>query len=105
MFRSSGPYIVLTSIILTIWDCQRLLSKYCGLHHIPINPQKFKADLLSYLYFVIIKQQRVDAYNKHFDGFGDPPCTRPLSEMQGGVSNILNFEKSWQDRPITNQTH
>ena len=47
----------------------------------------------------------MDSDNKWFDGFGDPLSTHPLSEVLGGVSNILNFEKSWQDIPITNQTH
>ena len=103
--RSPGPYIVLRRISPTIWDCQRIPSKYCGLYHIPINPQYVKADRLSYLYYVIITQQRVDAYNKEFDGFGDPPSTHLLSEVLDGVSNILNSDKSWQDFPITNQTH
>ena len=75
------------------------------MHHIPRNPQKFKADCLSYLYSMITTQQRVDSDNKYFDGFGDPPYTQPLSEVLGGVSNILSFEKSLQDLPITNQTH
>ena len=103
--RAPGPYIVLRRISLTIWDCQWLQSKYCGLHHIPRKPRNFKADQLSYLYSVIITQQRVEAENKRFDGFGDPPSTHPLSEVLGGVSDILNFEKSWQDQPINNQTH
>ena len=105
MVRAPGPYIVLRRISLTIWDFQRLSYKYCGLHHIPRKPRSLKAELLSYLYSVIITQQRADAENKRFDGFGDPPSTHPLSEVLGGVSNILNFYKSWQDRPITNQTH
>ena len=54
---------------------------------------------------MIIPQQRVDAENTRFYGFGDPPYTQPLSEVLGGVSNILNFEKSWQYLPITNQTY
>ena len=54
---------------------------------------------------MIITQQRVDADIKRFYGLGDPPSTHPLSEVMGGVSNILNFEKSWQDHPITNQTN
>ena len=78
---------------------------YCGLHHIPKKSQKFKADRLSYLYSVIITQQRVGADNKRFDGFGCPPSTHPLSKLLGGVSNILNFENSWQYCPITSQTH
>ena len=105
MVRSPGPYIVLRRISLTIWDCQRLSSKYCRLHHIPKKPQTFKADHVSYLCSLIITQQRVDAYNKRFYGFGDPPSTHPLLEVIGGVSNILNFDKSWQYFPITNQTH
>ena len=105
MVRAPGPYILLRRIILNIWDCQQLPSKYCGLHHIPIKPRKFKSDRLSYLYSVIITQQRVDADNKLFGGFGDSPSTHPLSEVLGGVSNILNFEKSWQYCPITNHTH
>ena len=105
MVRSPGPYIVLRSISLTIWYFQLLPSKYCELYHIPINPWKFKSDRLSYLYYVIITQQRVDADNKRFDGFGDPPSTHPLSDLIGGVSKILNSEKSWQDLPINNQTH
>ena len=105
MVRAVGPYISLKRIIPTIWDCQRLPSKYCGLHQIPRNPRKFKSDRLSYLYSVISTQQRVDTDNERFDGYGDPPSTNPLSEVLGGVSNILNFEKSWKDRPITNQTH
>ena len=105
MARSPVPYIVLRGISLTILDCQWLSSKYCGLRHIPRNPRKFKADHLYYLYSLIISQQRMDAKNKRFDGFGDPLSTNPLSEVIGGVSKILNFEKSCQDRPITNQTH
>ena len=69
------------------------------------NPRKFKADHSSYLYYVIITLQRVDEENKLFDGFGDPPSTHPLSEMLGGVSNILNLENYWKDCLITNQTH
>ena len=87
---------------MTIWDCQRLPSKYCGLHQITGKPQKCKSDRLSYLYSVIITQQRVDAENKRFDGFGDPPSTHPLSEVLVGVSNILTFEKAWQYHPLTN---
>ena len=105
MFRYLGPYIVLKRISLTIWDYQQIPSTYCGLHQIPRNPRKFKADRLYHLYSVITTQQIVDADNKRFDGFGDPPYTHPLSEVLVGVSNILNFEKSWQDFPITNQTH
>ena len=105
MVRALGPYIILRRISLNIWDCQQLPSKYCGLHHIPINPRNFKADHLSYLYSVITTQQMVDADNKRFDGFSDPPSTHPLSEVLGGVSNIFNFEKYWQDCPITNQIH
>ena len=60
---------------------------------------------LSYLYYVIINQQRVDTDNKRFYEFGDPPSTHPLSEVLGSVSNVLNFENSWQDHHITNQTH
>ena len=105
MVGSPGPYIFFKRMSLTIWDCQQLPSKYCGLNHIPRNPLKFKADRLSYLYSVIITQQRVDTDNKRFDGFGDPPSTHPLSEVLGGVSNILNFENSWQDCPINNNPH
>ena len=47
----------------------------------------------------------MDSDNNFFDGFGDPPFTHPLSEVLGGVSKILNFEKSWQYFPITNQSH
>ena len=92
--RAPGPYIFLRRISLTIWDCQRLPSKYCGLHHIPRKPQHFNSDSFSYIYSVIITQQRVDADNKWFDVFGDPPSTHPLSEVLDGVSNILNLEKS-----------
>ena len=105
MVRSLGPYIVLKKISLTICNFQRIPYKYCLLHYIPIKPQEFKADHLSYLYYVIITQQRVDVYNKRFDRFGDPPSTNPLSEVLGSVPNILNFEKSWKDIPITNQNH
>ena len=105
MVRSPGPYIFLRRISLTVCDCQQIPSKYCGLHHIPKNHRKFKADWLSYLYSVIITQQRVDAYNKRLDVFGDPPSTHPLSEVLGFVSDILNFENFWQDWPIANQTH
>ena len=105
IFRSPGPYILLKRISLIIWDCQRLPSKYFGLHHILRNPRNFKADCLSYMYSVIITQQRMDADHKRFDGFGDPPSTHPLSGMLGGVSNILNFDHYWQDCPLTNQTH
>ena len=79
--------------------------KYCGLHHIIRKPLKFKVDRLSYLYSVVITKQRVDADNKRFDGFGDTRSSHPLSEVLGGVSNILNVEDSRQDRPRTNQTH
>ena len=105
MFRYPGPYIILRRISLTIWDCQRLPSKYYGMHHIPREPQKFKEDRLSYLYSVIVTQQRVDVDNKKNYGFVDPPSNHPLSEVLGGVSNVLNFDKSWQDRPITNNTY
>ena len=105
MVRDPGPYIFLIRISLTIWDCQRLLSKYCGLHNIPRNSQKFKAYCLSYLYYMITTEQTVLVKNKRFDGFGDPPSTHPLSNVLDGVSKIFNFEKSWQDLPITNQTH
>ena len=105
MFRSPGTYIFLRRISLTICDCERLPSKYFGIHHISRNPRKFKVDRLSYLYSMIITQQSVDADNKRFDGFGDPPSPHLLSEVLGGVSNIINFENSWQDHPITNQTH
>ena len=105
MVRAPGPYIVLRRISLTIWYCQRLPYKYCGLHHILIKPLKFNSDRLSYLYYVIITQQRVNADNELFDLFGDPPSTHPISEVLGSVSNILNFEKSWQYFPITNHTH
>ena len=71
--RSPGPYIVLKRISLTIWYCHRLPSKYCGLHQIPRKPQNFKTERLSYLYSVIITQQRVDTNNKQFNGFGDTP--------------------------------
>ena len=47
----------------------------------------------------------MDTENKRFGGFGDPPSTHPISEVLGGVSNILNFEKYWQDYPITNHIH
>ena len=105
MVISPGPYIVLRRISLNIWDCKRLPSKYFGLHHIPINTRKFKTDRLSDLYYVIITQQRVDTDNKRLGGFGDPPSTHPLSEVLGGVSNIINFDKYWKDLPITNHTH
>ena len=105
MARYPRPYIVLIKISLTIWDCQRLPYKYCGLHHRPINPRKFKEDRLSYLYYVIITQQRLHAENKWFDGFCDPPYTHHLSEVLVGVSRKFNFEKSWQDRPIINQNY
>ena len=105
MVRSPGPYIVFIRISLNIWGFRRLQSKYCSLHHIPIKPPKFKADRLSYLYSVIITQQRLGADNKRFDGFGDPPSIHPLSEVLGGVSNILIFDKSWQYQPITNHNH
>ena len=105
MVRSPGPYIVFIRISLNIWDFRRLQSKYCSLHHIPIKPPKFKADRLSYLYSVIITQQSVDTDNKRFDVFGYAPSTHPLSEVISGVSNILNFEKSWQHFSINNQTH
>ena len=65
----------------------------------------FKADRLSYLYSMIITQQRVEKYNKRFDGFGDPPYNHTISEVLGGMSNILIFDKYWQYHPITNQTH
>ena len=102
IIRSPVTYIVLKSISLTIWDCQRLSSKYYEMKHIPRKPLKFKSDHLSYLYSVIITQQGVDTVNKRFGIFGDPPSTHLLSEVLGGVSKILNFEKYWQDRPITN---
>ena len=103
--RAPGPYIVLRRTSLTIWGCKRIPSKYCGMHHIPRNPLKFKADRLSYLYSVIVTQQSLYVDNKCFDRFGDTQSTHPLSKVIGGVSNILNFEKFWQDRPITNQSH
>ena len=105
MVRSPGPYIFIMMIRLTISGCRRLLSKYFGLHQIPRKPQKFKTYRLSCLYYVIMTQQSLDADNKGFDGFGDPPSTHPLSEVMGDVSNILNYEKSWQDFRINNQTH
>ena len=105
MVRAPGPYILIIRISLTIWDCKWIPSKYCGLHHITRTPQKFKVDHFFYLYSVIITQKRWDEENKRFDGFGDPPSTHPLSEVLGGVSNILNFEIFLQDSPITNHTH
>ena len=104
MVRSPGPYIVLRRVSLTILDCQQLPSKYYGLLHISRQPRKFKSDRLSYLHSVIITQHSVDADNKRLGGFGDPSSTHPLSEVLGDMSNILNFEKSWLYRPITNQT-
>ena len=47
----------------------------------------------------------VDADNKRFDVFGDPPSTHPISEVLGSVYNILNVKKSWKDLPITNLIH
>ena len=105
MIRAPGPYIVLIKISRTIWDCQRLPSKYCGLHHIPITPLNFEAERLYCLYSMIITEQRVDAENKRFDVFGDTSPTHLLPEVLGGISNTINVEKYWQDLPITNQTH
>ena len=105
MVRAPGPYILLIRRSPTIWDCHWIPPKYYGMHHIKRKPRNFKAYHLSYLYSVIITQQRVDAYNKRLDGFVDPPSTQPLLEVLGGVSNILNFEKYWRNLPITNHTH
>ena len=105
MIIADVPFVVLRRISLNICDFQRLPYKYCGLCHIPRKPQKFKADRLSYLYSVIITQQRMYTNNKLFDGFGYPPSTHPLSEVLGGVSNILSIQNSWQYCPITNHTH
>ena len=105
MVRAPGPYILLIRISLTIWDYQQLQSKYYGLNHIPRSPQNFKADRLSYLYYVITTQESVDADNKRFDGYGDPPSTHLISEVLDDVSYILILEKSWQDCLRTNHTH
>ena len=47
----------------------------------------------------------MEAENKTFDRFGDPPYTHSIPEVLGGVSNILNFKNYGQYRPITNKSH